>query len=162
MTTTEYVLRHVIPTAYALLPAPMASPAASALLLAIALQESRCGHRRQIGGPARGFWMFEVNGVRGVLSHRASKPHLANALSVLSYPVTDDATTPYVAIEHNDTLAAVCARLLLWTDPHPLPSQHEPDAAWDVYLRCWRPGKPHRRTWDGYYAAAWDLVTGEG
>lgn len=160
MTTTDYLLRHAIPAAYALLPAKMASPAATAMLLAIALQESRCCHRRQLGGPARGFYQFEVGGVRGVLRHPASKPHIANALAALSYPVTDDATTPYVAIEHNDVLASAFARLLLWTDAQPLPAHDEAEAGWQLYLRTWRPGKPHRATWDAFYQQAWTLVAG--
>lgn len=102
--------------------------------------------------------MFEIAGVRGVLSHKASKPHLANALAALAYPVTNDATTPYTALEHNDVLACVCARLLLWTLPSPLCGQNDPEGAWQQYIAAWRPGKPHRETWDGYYAAAWDAV----
>lgn len=160
MTTPDYLLRHVFPAAYALLPEKMASPAATALLLAIALQESRCCHRRQVNGPARSFWQFEVGGIRGVLSHKASKPHLANALAALSYPVTDDATVPYVAIEHNDTLAAVCARLLLYTLPSPLPAREDVDGAWRQYLKAWRPGKPKPETWVDHYCAAWALVEG--
>ena len=93
--------------------------------------------------------------MRGVLLHKASKPHLANALSALAYPVTDDATVPYVAIEHNDVLAAVCARLLLWTLPAALPPPSEPETAWLQYVTAWRPGKPRRETWDAYYAQAW-------
>ena len=102
--TPDYLRAHVLPAAYAVLPKAMQSPAATAMLIAIALQESKCCHRRQLGGPARGLWQFELGGLRGVLSHKASKPHLANALEALSYPVTDDATVPYVAIEHNDVL----------------------------------------------------------
>ena len=37
----------------------MDSAKARVMLLAIGLQESRFEHRRQIGGPARGFWQFE-------------------------------------------------------------------------------------------------------
>ncbi len=50
-------------------------------LLAIALQETRLEHRRQVGsdgvedGPAMSFWQFEQRGgCRGVLQHRASAP----------------------------------------------------------------------------------------
>lgn len=155
--TPELLIRVAIDPALALLPSSMDTLPARAMLVAIALQESKCCHRRQIRGPARGFWQFEVAGVRGVLHHPASKPHFADVLAQLAYPVTADATVPYVALEHNDTLAAVCARLLLWTDPAPLPTQHDPETGWALYLRCWRPGKPHRETWDGHYAVAWDM-----
>lgn len=158
--TPTYLLRSVFPAAYALLPERMATPQASALLLAIALQESGCCKRRQMGGPARSFWQFEVGGIRGILAHKSSKPHLASALAALAYPVTDDATVPYVAIEHNDILAAVCARLLLWTDPQPLPSRDAAESGWQTYARCWRPGKPKRDTWNAHYQHAWDLVAG--
>lgn len=96
--------------------------------------------------------------MRGVLTHRASKPHLANALAALQYPVTDDATVPYVAIEHNDVLATVCARLLLWTLPDALPARDEAQRAYSQYLAAWRPGKPHPETWAAFYQRAWDLV----
>lgn len=153
--TSTYLRAHVLPAAYAVLPIGMDAPGATAMLIAIALQESKCCHRRQIGGPARSFWQFEMGGVRGVMSHKASKAHLANALEALSYAVTDDATAVYMAIEHNDVLAAVCARLLLWTLPAPLPGRDDAETGWQQYLAAWRPGKPHRDTWDAHFAAAW-------
>jgi hypothetical protein len=153
--TPAYLRAHILPAAYAVLPIGMDAPAATAMLLAIALQESKCCHRRQVGGPARSFWQFEIGGVRGVLGHKASKPHLANALEALVYPVTDDATALYLALEHNDILAAVCARLLLWTLPSRLPSKDDPEAGWQQYLAAWRPGKPHRDTWNACYAQGW-------
>lgn len=156
--TAAYLARVAIPGALSLLPAAMDSAAARAMLLTIALQESKCCHRRQLAGPARGFWQFEIGGVRGILSHKASKPHLANALEALAYPVTDDATVPYVAIEHNDILAAVCARLLLWTLPTPLPGPDAPAEGYEQYVRGWRPGRPRPETWAAHYRAAWVLV----
>ncbi len=51
-------------------------------------------------------------------------------------------------------LACAFARLLLFTDPRPLPALGNPQAAWDYYVRNWRPGKPHRDTWDALYAKA--------
>lgn len=156
---TPRVLHEIaVRPALQLLPYAMRTPAAEAMLLAIALQESKCCHRRQIGGPARSFWQFEIGGVRGVLAHKASKAHLANALEVLSYPVTDDATVPYVAIEHNDVLAAVCARLLLWTVPIPLPGRDAPAEAYEQYIRAWKPGKPHPETWAAHYRSAWEIA----
>lgn len=159
MTTLQYVHARVIPAAYALLPPEMASPQATALLLAIALQESRCEKRRQMGnGPARSFWQFEEGGgVAGVIAHHKSRQPLGVALVTLQYPVF--APTLHAAMEHNDVLAAVFARLLLWTDPKPLPLRDEPDRGWDVYARTWRPGKPHPQTWRACYAEAWVMAT---
>lgn len=154
----DHVVRFTLPAAFSLLPPAMDAQAARALLLAIALQESRCCHRRQIGGPARGLWQFERGGgVRGVLTHHASKAHAHDAMRALQYhDVSMD--TAFAAIEHNDTLAAVFARLLLWTLPEGLPSATEPGEGWRCYVRAWRPGKPHPDSWDRFYAEAWSLA----
>ncbi|MOA63587.1 hypothetical protein D3C78_1893600 [compost metagenome] len=55
-------------------------------------------------------------------------------------------------------LAAALARLLLWTDPARLPALGEVAKSWELYLRTWRPGKPHRHTWDALYAQALEEV----
>lgn len=140
-----------------LLPAKMDSAAARAMLIAIGLQESRLIHRRQINGPARGFLQFEVMGVLGVLRHPASRDHARDVLIALEYGGAD-AHDVWEAIEHNDVLAAAIARLLLWTHPKPLPAEHSPAEAWEYYLACWRPGKPHPQTWDAFYRTAWEAV----
>lgn len=125
------------------------SPEARVMLYAIGLQESRFQHRRQVGGPARGFWQFERGGgVAGVLNHPASRGPAAAVLTLRGVP----ASGAYAALEHDDMLACAFARLLLYTDPRPLPATA--DAAWDYYLDNWRPGKPHRQTWDALYAQA--------
>lgn len=152
MSTDTYIRRFVVPVAYALLPESMRSPQATALLMAIGYQESRFTHRRQIQGPARGFWQFEVGGVSGVLRHRATRPFAEIVCRTLGYePVP---MVVHEAVEHHDVLAACFARLLLYADPRPIPT--EADAAWDTYLFGWRPGKPHRATWDGFFAQAWE------
>src|SRR5687767_4170577 len=107
----------------------MDTPPARAMLIAIALQESRLITRAQYNhGPARGYWQFEVAGVAGVLTHSASKAHIYAALLTLNYPPAT--TAVHAAIEHNDVLACVCARLLLWTDAKPLPNASDAQAAW--------------------------------
>lgn len=155
MTTAEYVARLVFPAAFALLPPQMDSPQARAMLLAIGWQESRFAHRRQVGGPARGYWQFERDGgVAAVMEHHASRAAAGQVLGVLGYPPERQAI--YDALEHHDVLAACWARLLLWTDPRWLPDAPDrgPDA-WLTYLRTWRPGKPHPQTWDTFYRRAW-------
>ena len=152
----EIFLQNAIFPALRLLPDKMDSRPARAMLIAIALQESRIKHRAQIGGPARGYWQFELGGgVRGVLTHPASKPHIRSVLSALDYDPDSDASNCWTAIEHNDLLAAAFARLLLWTLPSDLPAQNAPGAGWTQYIAAWRPGKPHRETWDAFYAQAW-------
>ena len=145
---------HAYSGAVALLPSNMDSQPAFALIVAIALQESKLLHRRQIKGPARGFWQFEQGGgVRGVLSHHSSRGHIRAVLSALKYD--DSESTSYVAIEHNDVLACAYARLLLWTLPQPVAGRGEAAEAWEQYTSAWRPGKPHPETWDANFAEAW-------
>ncbi|MFY3950724.1 hypothetical protein ACOTH2_29875 [Achromobacter xylosoxidans] len=144
--------------ALALLPSGMDTPAARVMLLAIGLQESRFVHRRQIGGPARGFWQFEKGtrasrgGVWGVYLHPASKGHLAALCRARSVACDPDAI--YAALEYDDVLAAGVARLLLWTDPKALPAIGDDDAGWALYLRTWRPGKPKPDSWLDLYRQA--------
>lgn len=150
-TAFEYVGSIVIPAALALLPQRMDSLEARALLHAICMQESRGIHRRQIRGPARGLWQFEARGGHdGVLNHAASKPIIGPVLKAMAY----DPSECWAAIENNDVLACIFARLLLWTNPKPLP-EGDASAAWDYYIDTWRPGKPHRETWDPFYLDAW-------
>ncbi|MFY3460975.1 hypothetical protein ACOTJD_30400 [Achromobacter xylosoxidans] len=156
--TLDTIVADAITPALALLPAGMDTPAARVMLLAIGLQESRFVHRRQIGGPARGFWQFEKGtrasrgGVWGVYLHQASKDRLAALCKARSVACDPDAI--YAALEYDDVLAAGVARLLLWTDPKALPAIGDSDAAWSLYLRTWRPGKPHPHTWPDLYRQA--------
>ncbi|KNE25254.1 hypothetical protein [Achromobacter spanius] len=151
--TLKDIIAGAINPALALLPAKMDTPTARVMLLAIGLQESRFLHRRQIKGPAVGFWQFERGGgVRGVLAHPSS---WADARSVCAVrDVEPTATDVYNSLPHDDILAAAFARLLLWTDPMRLPAIGDGAAAWALYLRTWRPGKPHPETWPALYAQA--------
>lgn len=152
MTLSEVRERAIAP-ALAMLPARMRSDAAEVLLLAIGLQESGLVHRHQIGGPAHGLLQFERGGgVRGVMSHPASKDHAARVC--IERGVEPTVVAAFDAIEFDDVLAMAFGRLLLWTDPEPLPDVQDAQGAWDLYLRVWRPGKPHRHTWDQIYARA--------
>lgn len=145
-----------IAPALSLLPKRMRDDAAVAMLLAIGLQESRFQHRRQIGGPARGLWQFELGGVRGVLTHPESRDGANDVARRLLYPTSAEAI--HEALEHNDVLAAAFARLLLWTLPEKLPEPESPEDGWSHYTRAWRPGKPHPATWAGYYRQAWGAI----
>lgn len=149
-------IKLVIEPGLSLLPRIMDSDQARIMLLAIGLQESRFTHRRQIRGPARSFYQFELNGVRGVLAHASTRSTIRDVLTRLQYD--HEQATSYAAIEHNDALATVYARLLLWTLPYPLPVSSE--HAWDQYIDAWRPGKPHRHTWDQFYDLATRTVRG--
>jgi len=149
-----------------MLPARMASREASAMILAICLQESGFRFRRQVAryseghpvyGPARGYAQFEMSGgILGVLRHEATREHIRKVLDALSYDY--DILTSYTAIEHNDVLCAAYARLLLWSDPAPLPVYGQDETAWQYYMRTWRPGSRHRATWNENLAVAWHIV----
>jgi len=158
--TPEFFLAHALEPALGLLPERMDTPEARAMVIAIALQESRLLHRAQINGPARGYLQFELGGgVRGVLTHAASKGHIQSVLAALDYLSNATPADCYEAIEHNDILAAAFGRLLLWTHPKPLPAQHETDMAWHYYMATWRPGKPHPGSWQDCWEQAWQTVT---
>lgn len=156
--TIGHVLTHVIPAAFALLPAQMASPEAVAMLVAIGLQESKFAHRRQGGGgPARGFWQFERGGgVRGVMTHPSTRASLNDALKALSFESQIGRSIElHEVVEHNDTVACIFARLLLWTLPADLPTCDQPEVGWNQYLAAWRPGEPRHDSWPTHYTTAW-------
>lgn len=151
---------------YAVLPRRMDTPASRAELWAIGRQESRMIHRRQLPlragmphGPARGLWQFEKGGgVKGVMTHEASQGMARECCD--HWGVLPTITAAYNALEHNDALAFAFARLLLWTDPKPLPVPivANADKAWAYYLRTWRPGKPHRATWDPFWREGLEII----
>lgn len=153
------VLRDAIVPAYRLLPSWMNTPEATAMILAAGMQESRFKYRVQkiagqpyVKGPARGYWQFErAGGVRGVMSVRKKE---AMTLAFMC-DVDWSERAIHEALETDDILAAGMARLLLACDPHPLPALNcESQEAWETYMRCWRPGKPRRDTWDVFHYAA--------
>lgn len=150
-------LANIIEPALRILPPMMTSDAAKAEMLAIGMQESRLKHRRQINGPARGLWQFERGGgVAGVLRHHKTRDYAKNVCWKLGNAGT--VASVYHQLEHNDVLAACFARLLLWTLPGTLPTREDVDGAWGQYITAWRPGKPHRHTWDDFYREAWEVV----
>lgn len=145
--TLDQIIKTGIAPAMALLPAGMESPRARVMLLAIGLQESRFEHRRQLVGspprpvgPAKSFWQAERGGgmVHGVRLHEQSRKPAAALYATRGVAANDAAI--WGAIEQDDVLAAGLARLLLWTDPAPLPAVADEAGAWQLYLRTWRPG----------------------
>jgi len=143
--------------ALSLLPSKMTTRAALVQLLAIGAQESQdYTYRRQMdNGPARGFWQFEKNGgVKGVMEHplKIVRTEAAMVCDARMVPFTTQAV--WEALEFDDVLAAAFARLNLYGDPFALPAVGQCDAAWELYLRVWRPGKPHPDKWPARYDAA--------
>lgn len=157
--TLDQVIAKILNPGLAQLPLAMDTPKARLMMLTIGLQESKFKDRAQVlngggKGPARGFWQFERGGgVKGVMNHHATTGHAHRLCAERG--VAWDASVIWAKLETDDLLACGFARLLLYSDPKPLPSIDDVNAAWDLYAeRTWRPGKPHRSTWDGYHAAA--------
>lgn len=144
------------PTLVELLPAKFNTDEAVVMLQVIGLQESEFKTRVQGGGgPARSFWQFEKAGVRGVLKHPAS---MRLALAVCAHEnVKATVSSIHERMATNDQLGCAFARLLLYTDPRPLPKIGDVDEAFQYYLRNWRPGAykrdPHglERRWKNNY-----------
>jgi hypothetical protein len=129
------------------------------LLLTIALQESNLSHRRQVisgggeNGPAASFWQGEITGglCKGVLTHPATAVRMREICVAFNVFATPQGL--WEAIRYNDIVAAVAARLLVYTLPSKLPTSAQ--AGWTQYANAWRPGKPHPEKW----ASNWDLAT---
>lgn len=164
-----------IDPALRLLPARMDSPEARVMLLTIGLQESAFRDRRQLilvkrggrtqlvpEGPAKSFWMGERGGglVHGVRVHPATRAYAKTLYTLRGVAARD--VSIWNAIERDDVLAAGLARLLLFSDPYKLPALGHTQLAWECYYRVWKPGKPRRDEWNGYYVRALDFVTQAG
>jgi len=163
--------KDVIDRGLARLPARMDSRAARVLMYAIGRQESRFTARDQLErggrdilpGPAMGVWQFERGGgVRGVLTHVLTRDLARQACA--HFGVDTAPRAAWLALETNDELAAIFARLLLYPDPArlPLPLPAYEQDAWSYYVRNWRPGKPHRDTWGRFWREACAAYEVEG
>jgi hypothetical protein len=127
--------------------------AARVLVMAIAGQESRWAARQQAGGPAHGYWQFEQGGgVAGLFGHPATKLKLGTVCA--SWDIIYDPAIVYEAIIWHDPLACAMARLLLYSDPAPLPAYWDKIESWKYYQRTWRPGAPHPETWSAIHDQA--------
>lgn len=127
-------------------------------LLAIALQESGLAHRRQVvkggveNGPAVSFWQGEITGGMCLtLKHERTRPMMRAVCA--DFNVQSTAAGLWEAMRYNDIVAAIAARLLIFTLPSMLPTTAED--GWKQYIDAWRPGKPHPGKW----RACWDLAT---
>lgn len=150
-------IQPAINQALAILPTKMTSDAARLLMLAIQKQEDpellryqrvkrtantapeNVVSKKWAKGPARGAWQFEQGGgVKGVLQHSTTS-EIAEGVCK-EFGILATAGSVWRNLETNDVLAACFARLLLWTDPKPMPSAGDEAGAWALYLRTWRPG----------------------
>ena len=166
--TPELLLKTAIIPALSLIDPSLDTPAARAMLICIALQESGLRARRQMleardhwweskPGPANGLWQFERDGgVRGVMRHAAASAIVLPVIDALLYP--RDPYAVHEALIHNDVLACVLARALLYSVPESLPGPNDPTKGWSQYVSAWRPGKPHVEPWANHYRTAWAAV----
>jgi hypothetical protein len=127
-------------------------------VLAIALQESSLAHRRQVltggieNGPAASFWQFEAGGgCKGVLTHYLVATTMRKVC--VDFNVDPTPTGLWEAMRYHDIVAAIAARLLVYTLPGKLPTTAAD--GWAQYTAAWRPGKPHPEKWQ----SCWDLAT---
>jgi len=120
--------------------------------LAIAYQESTMLFRRQINGPARGWWQFELGGLKGTEMHKASSKVMHNTWVDLHLP--DNLQLRLAALEFCDLWSAVAARCLLRTLADPLPELNQPEEGWKQYIAAWNPGKPRPEKWTTSWAKA--------
>jgi hypothetical protein len=132
---------------------------ARVLLLAIAGQESGWSERIQAGnGPAHGFWQFERGGVTDVLTTATTYKMAMAACAAAQTPANPRKVWQLMATVAGDHLAVALARLLLWSDPAPLPAVGSEQMSWNYYANNWRPGKPRPNDWLGIYRTAVDTV----
>lgn len=132
--------------------------AARQFLLAVAIQETGLEYRAQQvagdptrAGPARGWWQFEAPTIGLLMQHNATAQRLAALCRAAAVRFEQDDI--WRAIEGHDLLACAVARLLLLSDPEPIPVTA--NGAWQCYaVRLWRPGRPRPERW----LAAWQAA----
>lgn len=152
----ELVCNHILSAALSLLPTKMDTPEARQVLLTIGMQESGFRHRRQMNGPAKSLWQFEISGVAEVMRHHSTADHAKNVLDALEYGFLPPAAV-LEAMEDNDVLSCCFARLALWRHPDALT-----DVAsdmWFIYQDIWRPGKPHPAEWQRHWETAQEYIS---
>ena len=98
----------------------------------------------------RGFTLIEVLVALSIISIAALTLVRLDAYAVRTAGDLDESTVAGIVAQNR--------AVELWTDPAPLPAVGEIQQAWALYLRTWRPGKPHRQTWDALYAQAMEEV----
>jgi hypothetical protein len=118
--------------------APFSGPA-MVQLLAMAGQETGWRNIEQIGGgPGRGPWQFEPETCAELLASKATGEMLHTLCRMIYLQPTGPVI--YQRIMGSPDLAAGLARLDLWANPRALPAIGDEEAAWETYVRVWRPG----------------------
>lgn len=122
------------------------------LLIAIAVQESGLKSRRQVPyGPASSWWQIEPATCLDCLGRCKPVRDLWADLGLKRYEV----------LEFSDIGACAIAAGILRLTPGKLPELGDERAAWDYYLKAWRPGKPGPAWWPVSYEMAMGAVPHE-
>lgn len=151
MTPAQFYSLVLLPSC-AELPPAMNTPQSRLMLMAAAGQETGWANRTQVGGPARGFWQFDMTAIVDLLGNSVTGSLVLAACALWDVP--GDAPTIYEAIAWHDPLACHMARLLFLADPAPLPAVGDAAGAYACYTRNWRPGVERPAAWALVYAQA--------
>lgn len=121
-------------------------------LLAFAGQETIWQNIQQHGGgPGRGPWQFEPPTCGLVLNNPASKIMAHRLCGTVGIAATQGAVYDRLL---DRRISPFMARLDTWCDPRALPTYGDQQATWEMYMREWRPGRPHPAFWSRFYQAA--------
>lgn len=155
--------KQAVDQAFELLPGKLDSKQVRIQHAAIGFQESGFLARRQVitvtrdgkkqnvpEGPAVSFWQFERGGINGVMNfYRNDVKSWARAVcQARGVPFEIEAV--WSAMQTDDVLGAAFCRLLMYTDAYPVPKTEK--EGWSMYLRTWRPGRPHPEYWPQAWA----------
>jgi len=139
------------------------TPKGNVLVMTCAGQESLWKSRRQIrigqyhpqSVGARSYWQMESTWGGPVAINDVIQDTPRQLFAICEdLEIPTDELSLYEACAWNDTLACALARLLLWSDPAPLPEVGDKQGSWDYYRRNWKPGVPHPSTWSARYDAS--------
>jgi len=156
MTAAEFYKLVLVPDLswfHQIVPSILETEQERVMLTAIPGQESNWENVQQAnGGIARGFYQQQQNNLDDILNNRATDAKTIIVCARLGIQPT--AAAVYAALLGATKLQVAFARLNLWCDPEPLPAVGDESAAWDTYIRCWRPGAPSRARWAEVYPQA--------
>ncbi|MCI0559470.1 MAG: hypothetical protein MN733_13330 [Nitrososphaera sp.] len=114
------------------------------MLLAIGQTESGFKTRHQRGGPAMGYWQFEIDGGCAEFEKDKRLGSFRKAARDLGFPNLERSATWFSLGQGCDHLACIMARAILWLEPKALPEVGDVEEAYRQYLNRWRPGRPSK------------------
>lgn len=147
--------------AYSLLPLKMDTDDARIQIMATGFQESNFETRRQANnGPAVGFFQFERIGIKGVIENPSVTKLVHSLCKEFGIEFSTEAIWNALQSDRYDSFAFCLARLNYWISPRALPPLRNLQKSWDMYVKTWRPGKPHPERWIECYWRAYGAILG--